>query len=154
AFRLVVSDTRIAGLLRTKVLARIAAFAVNRNAVQRMAFRTVSQTGIRYRKSALSKSLNSLRENAPQAGDRVPWLRVKLTAGGPVEDLFQKFSDLPFNLILVGQHAIPTEPPNFGGLLHAYIVPSDPANDQELERTGIPRPSFYLVRPDGYIGLC
>jgi 2-polyprenyl-6-methoxyphenol hydroxylase-like FAD-dependent oxidoreductase len=154
AFRLVVSDTRIAGLLRTKVLSRIAAFAVNRKAVQRMAFRTVSQTGIRYRRSRLSKSLNSLPENAPQAGDRFPWLRLKLTVDGPVEDLFQKFSDLHFNLFLVGQPTIPEDAANFGGMLRTYVVPSDAANDQELQRTRVPRPSFYLVRPDGYIGLC
>src|SRR5215470_15485698 len=53
AFRLVVSNTWIAGMLRTKVLARVAAFAVNRKAVQKLAFRTVSQTGIKYPKSFL-----------------------------------------------------------------------------------------------------
>src|SRR5262245_33715956 len=78
AFRLVVSDNWIAGLLRTKILSRLAAFALNLNAVQKFGFRTVSQTGIRYRASSLSKSLNGLPETAPQQGDRFPWLRVKL----------------------------------------------------------------------------
>jgi 2-polyprenyl-6-methoxyphenol hydroxylase-like FAD-dependent oxidoreductase len=154
AFRLVVSDSWIAGLLRTKVLARMAAFAVNRKAVQRMAFRTVSQTGIRYRKSSLSKSLNALPETAPQSGDRFPWLRLKLTANGPVEDLFQRFSDLHFNLILFGQSSIHELDSNCGDLLHVYTVPGDPSNDKELDRVAIPRPAFYLVRPDGYVGLC
>src|SRR5262249_26225242 len=98
AFRLGVSDSWAAGLLRTKILARIAAFAVNRKSVQRRAFRIVSQTGIRYRKSPLSKSLEQLPEGAPQAGDRFPWLRLKLTAAGAIEDMFQKASDLQFNL--------------------------------------------------------
>ena len=31
--------------------------------------------------------------------------------------------------------------------------PDDPANDRELTRAHIPRPSFYLLRPDGHIGL-
>ena len=34
------------------------------------------------------------------------------------------------------------------------MIPADTANDAELARARIPRPSFYLVRPDGYIGLC
>jgi len=154
AFRLVVSDTWIAGLLRTKILARFAAFAVNRKAVQRMAFRTVSQTGIRYPKSSLSKSLSPLPDSTPQAGDRFPWLRLKLAADGPIEDLFQKFDDTHFHLISTGQTASPEDITEFGELLRTHVVPSNADNDAELARAGIPRSSFYLIRPDGYVGLC
>jgi 2-polyprenyl-6-methoxyphenol hydroxylase-like FAD-dependent oxidoreductase len=155
AFRLVVSDLWIAGLLRTKILARVAAFAVNRKSVQRMAFRTVSQTGIGYPKSSLTKSLERLPDTAPQAGDRFPWLRLKLSASGPVEDLFQKFSDTQFHLFLVGQAVLDGESTcGFGDLLCVHAIPNDPANEQELRRARIPRLAFYLIRPDGYIGLC
>lgn len=154
AFRLVVSDLWIAGLLRTKILARIAAFAVNRKSVQRMAFRTVSQTGIGYPKSSLSKSFERLPETAPQAGDRFPWLRLRLSASGPVEDLFQKFSDTHFHLFVVGQAPPAGDALGFGDLLRIHAIPSEPGNDQELRRARIPQPSFYLIRPDGYIGLC
>jgi hypothetical protein len=154
AFRLVVTDNWFAGLLRTKILARLASFAANRKAVQRMAFRTVSQTGIHYPKSFLSKCMDDLPKGAPQAGDRFPWLRVRLTAGGPVEDLFQKLSDTTFNLILIGQPPPSESGLDLGGLLQIHSIPSDPANEQELTRAQIPRPSFYLVRPDGYVGLC
>jgi FAD binding domain len=154
AFRLVVSDNWFAGMLRTKILSRVAAFAANRKAIQRKAFRTISQTGIRYRKSALSKSLHALPETAPQAGDRFPWLRLKLTAGGSVEDLFQKPSDTHFNLILIGQSAPPESVLGFGDFLRVHAIPGDLANDQELKRAQIPQPSFFLIRPDGYIGLC
>jgi hypothetical protein len=154
AFRLVVSDSWIAGLLRTKILARIAAFAVNRKAVQKLAFRIVSQTAIHYANSSVSKTLNGLPETAPQKGDRFPWLRLKFAPDEPVEDLFQKLSDMHFNLVLIGQPPISDGALGLGDLFRAYAVPSDPANDQELARVQIPRPSFYLVRPDGYIGLC
>jgi hypothetical protein len=154
AFRLVVSDTWFAGMLRSKILARVAAFAVNRKVTQRMAFRTISQTGIRYPKSSLSKTLRGLPDSAPQAGDRFPWLRLKLAANSPVEDLFQKSDDTKFNLILIGQLSPSKEGLNFGDLLHVYAIPPDPANNQELTRAQIPQPSFYLVRPDGYVGLC
>ena len=35
-----------------------------------------------------------------------------------------------------------------------HAVPDDPANDAELARAQIPQPSFYLLRPDGHVGLC
>jgi len=154
AFRLVVSDSWLAGLLRTKILARVAAFAVNRKSMQRRAFRIVSQTGIRYRKSPLSKSLDRLPDSAPQAGDRFPWLRLKLAAGGSVEDLFQKASDRHFNLFLMGQSSAGAGLPEFKDLLRSWVIPKDADNDRELRRVQIPQPSFFLVRPDGYIGLC
>src|SRR5262249_43533375 len=140
-------------LLRTKILARIAAFVVNRRTMQRRAFRIVSQTGIRYRNSSLSKSLEQLPGSAPQAGDRFPWLRLKLTAGGPVEDMFQKASDLRFNLFLTESPA-GEGLPEFADLVRTWRITKDAENDRELARVQIPAPSFYLVRPDGYVGLC
>jgi hypothetical protein len=154
AFRLIVSDSRLAGLFRTKILARIVAFAMSRESIQRLAFRTVSQIGIHYRNSGLSKSLQGLPRSAPRAGDRFPWLRLKLEPSGPVEDLFEKLDDLQFNLIVIGQPSPVEAQRDLGGLLRVHIIPADPINDAELDRARIPRPSFYLVRQDGYIGLC
>jgi 2-polyprenyl-6-methoxyphenol hydroxylase-like FAD-dependent oxidoreductase len=154
AFRLVVSDSRLAGLLRTMILARIAAFAMSYERIQRVAFRVVSQTGIHYRKSSLSKSLDGLSGSAPRAGDRFPWLRLKLRANGSVEDLFEKLDDTQFNLIVIGQSLPPAGTMNLGDLLRIHVIPADPVNDVELARTRIPQPSFYLVRPDGHVGLC
>lgn len=51
AFRVVVSASPAASLLRTQILARIAAFAMSIEAVQAAAFRVVSQTDIHYRRS-------------------------------------------------------------------------------------------------------
>jgi hypothetical protein len=39
-------------------------------------------------------------------------------------------------------------------LLVAHALPADPLNDAELGRAQIPQPSFYLIRPDGHVGLC
>jgi 2-polyprenyl-6-methoxyphenol hydroxylase-like FAD-dependent oxidoreductase len=154
AFRLVVSDSRLAGLFRTKVLARIAAFALSRERIQRTAFRVVSQTGIRYRKSSLSKSLDGLPESAPHAGDRFPWLHLKFQPDGPVEDSFKKLDDRRFHLLVIGQ-PMPAEGLTLAGdLLATHALPADPLNDAELARAQIPRPSFYLIRPDGHVGLC
>ena len=154
-FRLVVSDNWLAGLFRTKVLARIAAFAMSIKRIQMIAFLTISQTGITYRDSALSKSLGGLAAGAPRAGDRFPWLHLKFQSDGEVEDLFQRLDDTHFNLLVFGQ----SPPPEgalgaFGDLMRVHAVPADPLNDRELARAEIPQHSFYLLRPDGHVGLC
>jgi 2-polyprenyl-6-methoxyphenol hydroxylase-like FAD-dependent oxidoreductase len=154
AFRVIVSNSWFAGLFRTQILARVAAIVVNSNAVQKRAFRVISQTGIRYPKSFLSKSLDGLPESAPQSGDRFPWLQLKFAANGPLEDLFQKIGDTRFNLILIGQPPLAEDGIGLGDFLRTHVIPSDPANDAELARAQVPKPSFYLIRPDGYVGLC
>ena len=151
-FKFIVSDSAWAGLLRTQVIARLAAFAMSRKSVQGFAFRTVSQIGIHYPKSALSVALEALPQKAPQAGDRFPWLKLKRRAGGPVEDLFQALDDTHFQLLVFGQ---PGQVPSLSSdLLQIHAIPADPGNDAELARANIPQPSFYLLRPDGYVGLC
>jgi 2-polyprenyl-6-methoxyphenol hydroxylase-like FAD-dependent oxidoreductase len=153
-FRLVVSDNWLAGLFRTKILARIAAFAMSRERIQRFAFRTVSQTGIHYRDGALSKSLDGLPGSAPRGGDRFPWLRLKFRPDGPVEDSFAKFDDTHFHLIAIGQPAPPEGTLGLRDLLRTHAIPDDPVNDAELARAQIPKACFYLLRPDGHVGLC
>jgi 2-polyprenyl-6-methoxyphenol hydroxylase-like FAD-dependent oxidoreductase len=152
-FKLVVSDSWLAGLLRTQVIARIAAFAMTFERIQRLGFRTISQTGIHYRKSPLSQSLEGLPETAPRAGDRFPWLKLKFEANGAVDDLFQRLDDTRFNLIVIGQPSLPEASLGLGDLLRIHAIPDDAVNDAEFARVQIPRPSFYLVRPDGHVGL-
>ena len=153
-FKLVVSDSQLAGLMRTKVLARIAAFAMSTERIQRFAFRTVSQIGINYRKSSLSTALDALPFEAPQCGDRFPWLHLKLSADGGIEDAFKAFEDSYFHVVAFGQTAPAAADLGFGGIVKTSTIPPDPQNDAELARVGIPQPSFYLIRPDGHVGLC
>jgi 2-polyprenyl-6-methoxyphenol hydroxylase-like FAD-dependent oxidoreductase len=153
AFRLVVADSWLAGLLRTQVLARFAAVALGRKRIQGAAFRTVSQIGIHYRDSALSKALPGLPGEAPQSGDRFPWLRLRLHADGPIQDSFRDIDDTQFNLFVFGSSPA-TLPPQLGELVRTHVVPADPLNDAARGPAHIPTPSFYLVRPDGYVGLC
>jgi 2-polyprenyl-6-methoxyphenol hydroxylase-like FAD-dependent oxidoreductase len=151
AFRLIVSDSWFAGLMRTKVIARIAAFAMKRKWMQQFGFRMVSQIGIHYRKSSLSVCPDSLPKGAPQAGDRFPWLKLKLQANGQVEDLYNKLDDTKFQLLVFGQAPSVAA---FGDLVEVHIVPADSHNDAERANAGIPQTSFYLLRPDGHVGLC
>jgi len=153
AFSLLVSDSWLASLFRTRVLARIAAFAMSRERIRELAFRTISQIGIRYPDSPLSLTLPGLPDGAPRAGDRFPWLRLKFQADGSTEDLFQRLDDTRFNLIVIGQPLPADGALDLGDPLRTHVVPDDPANDRELARAQIRGPSFYLLRPDGHVGL-
>ena len=134
AFRLVVSDRWLAGLARTHLVARIAAFLLRFAAVRRFAFRTVSQIGIHYRKSRLSRNLDGLPDGSPRAGDRFPWL---------------DFDDLYFHVLAIGQPAPVL--PDFAGSLRVHAISS---GAPELARHRIPATAFYVLRPDGHVGMC
>ncbi len=153
AFSMIVSDSRLAGLFRTRIMARLAARAMTVERIRKLAFRTISQIGIRYRGSSLSQTLAGLPDAAPQAGDRFPWLHLEFEADGTAEDLFQRLDDTRFNLIVIGQPAPPGAALGLGDLLRTHHVCDDPINHAELARVGIPAPAFYLLRPDGHVGL-
>jgi len=151
AFTLVASDSWPAGLLRTQVLANVMAFAMRRERVRKLAFRTISQTGIHYRSSPLSQTQPGLGADAPRAGDRFPWLRLRRQPDGPVDDLYSALDDLHFHLLLFGQ-AAPSELEGTDGL-RVHTIPDHADNTAELQRAKIVSPSFYLLRPDGHVGL-
>ena len=153
AFMLIVSDHWLAGLFRTRILARILAFAMTIERVRKFAFRTISQIGIHYRESPLSKTLPGLPDGAPRAGDRFPWLQIKFHVNSPAEDLFQKLDDTRFDLLVIGQAAPAEVTPGLGDLLRIHAIPEDPSNTTELAGVRITGPAFYLLRPDGHVGL-
>ena len=153
AFSLIVSDGWLGAVFRTRLLARILAFAMGRERIRQLAFRTISQIGIHYRGSPLSQETAEPRRDAPVAGDRFPWLQLRLGPKQPAADLFAQFDDTRFNLLLFGQTAPASIPGGAADLILTHVIPADPANDRELARAGIPMPSFYLLRPDGHIGL-
>jgi len=69
-----------------------------------------------------------------------------------VEDLFQRLDDTRFTL-LVFDTAAPHGPVSVAGL-RTEVIPDNPHNAAELARARITRPSSYLLRPDGHVGLC
>ena len=152
-FKLLVSDSWFAGLFRTRILARVAARAMTIERVRTLAFRGISQIGIRYPGSMLSQTLRGVAQDAPAAGDRFPWLELRLREGGPAQDLFAALDDTCFNLLVIGQSA-PRAPIARGdGLVRVHEIPADAGNAKVLARARIATPAFYLLRPDGHIGL-
>ncbi len=153
AFSLIVSASPLAALLRSTVLARVGAFAMRFERVRMFAFLTISQTGIEYRASSLSRTLPGLPAAAPQAGDRFPWVRLKLEQDAEATSLFDEIDDTRFTLLLFGQQQPTTVIPELDDMLDTIVIPADLANVRELARVQVSRPSFYLLRPDGHIAL-
>jgi len=152
-FKVLVSDSWGAGLFRTQILARMLAYSMTKERVQRFAFRTISQIGIAYRTSGLSQTLPDVPEGAPRAGDRFPWLHLQFTQRCAVEDLFSKLDDTCFNLVVFGQPAPSDGDLTSRGLLRTHVIPNTAANAKQLARVQIALPSFYLLRPDGHVAL-
>jgi hypothetical protein len=153
AFSIIVSNAWYARWIRARVVARAAAVLMARKWFQRLAFTTVSQIGIHYAESPLSETHPDVPKDAPQAGDRFPWLQLAFASGDNSIDLFRRLDDTHFHLIVVGQPAPAPTGMDLGDLLEIHAVRDDSVNRGELLRGGIPSPSFYLLRPDGHIGL-
>jgi 2-polyprenyl-6-methoxyphenol hydroxylase-like FAD-dependent oxidoreductase len=149
-FSVIVSDRWTSQVFRTRIVAKVFAIAMRFKRIRRLAFMTIAQIGIRYRQSSLSQNLNGFSDESPHAGDRFPWVHLKFSAHGSPEDLFHKLDDTRFNLILIGQEG---DVSDFKEFVDIHVVPREPTNDQTLAAVHVPIPSFYLLRPDGYIGL-
>ena len=132
AFMLAVSDTLTARIVRTRVVARVAAFALRFEAWRQFAFGTVSQIGIAYPDSPLSKSAGTIPAGGPRPGDRFPW----------IDDIYAKLDDTCFNLVVAGQD-VPSADAALAGRVRVHSLTTD----------RLPSPSFYLLRPDGHVGL-
>ena len=138
-----------------KVLARIAAFAMTlrAGAEDRVPHRLADRHSLSRRAAvAIAARICPRARRAPATAS--PGCGSSSRANGPVEDLFQALDDTHFNLIVIGQPAPASAAIGFGELCRVHAVPDDPANDAELARAQIPQPSFYLLRPDGHVGLC
>ena len=80
-------------------------------------------------------------------------MQLKFSADGEPEDLFARLMDTNLNLILVGEHPAVDVSKAFEGIISELPIPADPFNLEVLAGCGIPSQAFYLLRPDGHIGL-
>jgi 2-polyprenyl-6-methoxyphenol hydroxylase-like FAD-dependent oxidoreductase len=150
AFGLVVSDTLLSAIFRTWIMANVMRVAMRFARVQRLAYRTVSQIGIRYRTSPLSKRVVPLLDGTPQPGDRFPWMLVTPLGEVRPVDLFQRMDDRRFNLLILGDQLAAPSPHAF---VNVIVIPFDARNEASLRQAGLHRPCYFLVRPDGHIAL-
>jgi hypothetical protein len=67
--------------------------------------------------------------------------------------LFERLDDTKFNLLVIGQPAPRTHSLGIDELLHTHVVPLEGDNLRALAAVSITTPAYYLLRPDGHVGL-
>jgi len=143
AFTGVTRSSATARALRLHVVPFLlpAVFAVK--AFRRIAFRTVSQTAINYRGSALSEG----QAGGVHGGDRLPWAR--LDSSDRSADNFAPLTSLAWQV-----HVYGAATPAIRTLCAQRHLPLHEFKWQpEWQRAGLHRGGLYLVRPDGYVAL-
>ena len=137
----VTSSSVAARVFRMDVVPAVLPALLRLTPVRRFLFRTVSQTGIQYRQSALSEG----RRGRVCGGDRLPW--VFDADGG--RDNFAPLASVDWQLHVYGDApaGVRTVCASRGLPLHVFRWSRAAAN------SGLERNALYLVRPDGYVGL-
>ena len=139
-FVFVTDKSPIAWRMRTRLIPLVAPLLLRLPAVRRFLFRTVSQTGVNYRSSALSAG----KAGRIRGGDRLLWTRTAEHA-----DNFSSLASLAWQVHVYGEPkpGLTELCGELGILLH--VMKWQP----EMRRSGFQRGAAYLVRPDGYVAL-
>jgi len=140
-FQAASSPGRLAEVLRTQVVPRLAARVIATHVGQRFFFRALAQAAIEYRKSAWSRG----HAGSIHAGDRLPWV-APATAGAP--DNFTPLRSLDWQVHVYGAPSNDVRAGCKERGLSLHVFACDPAATEAGFREG----ATYLVRPDGYLG--
>jgi hypothetical protein len=109
--------------------------------MRRFFFRTIAQTGIKYRESALSQGV----AGRVHGGDRLPWV----PAGDGKPDNFAPLTSLDWQLHVYGDAPGGVDALCSSRALPLHVFQWSPAADT----AGLRRNALYVIRPDGYVGL-
>jgi 2-polyprenyl-6-methoxyphenol hydroxylase-like FAD-dependent oxidoreductase len=157
------SPSPLLRLMRTQVAPRLAPLAPRSKRARALAFRTLSQLAIRYRRSpAVAEGQPALRRG-PNAGDRLPDARI---AGDGQDSWLQQALAAPtFHLLLGGSpvdwngEEVAALQNRYAGLVAIHHLSREAApgvlhdaDGQAFARLGIETTAQYLIRPDGHIG--
>jgi 2-polyprenyl-6-methoxyphenol hydroxylase-like FAD-dependent oxidoreductase len=139
-FTLVTRRGGIANMVRTRIVPLVVPLLFRLGAMRRLLFRTVSQTQVNYRHSALSIGA----AGRIRGGDRLPWVEL-----GSGEDNFAPLTSLKWQVHVYGevQRGVRETCAELRLPLHAF------AWQQSMRRAGFQNGALYLVRPDGYVAL-
>jgi 2-polyprenyl-6-methoxyphenol hydroxylase-like FAD-dependent oxidoreductase len=139
-FTFVTKQGAIARIVRTRIAPLLLPLVFRVPAMRRFLFRTVSQIGVNYRGSPLSRGA----VGAVRGGDRLPWVEL-----GPGRDNFAPLASLAWQVHVYGDPRV--------GLAEACAELSLPLNaftwQHAMRRAGLREGALYLVRPDGYVAL-
>jgi 2-polyprenyl-6-methoxyphenol hydroxylase-like FAD-dependent oxidoreductase len=143
AFMGVTSSGAVARLIRLHAVPLLMPPLFAFRTVRRYMFRTISQTAVNYRGSALSEG----RAGGVHGGDRLPW--VKMGLNGDEKDNFTPLTSLGWQAHVYGDSTPEIHAVCDGRKLPLHVFPWNP----EMRRAGVRRNAVYLVRPDGYVAL-
>jgi len=137
AFSIVTSRGPIARFVRRKVVPVVVPVAFRARTARWFMYRTISQTGMSYRDSPLSKG----RAGRVHGGDRLPWMED--------DDNFATLSSLDWQVHVYGEAKPEIERACRERGLALHVFPWRAGT----RRAKLRRNALYLVRPDGYVAL-
>lgn len=140
AFRVIASRGSIGSLFRAYGLPVVFATLSRFRWFLRFAFRTISQVRIHYRQSPLSQG----KVGEIQAGDRLPWFVL-----GNGRDNFESLGSMAWQIHIYGTASKDFEQ----AATAAGIQVQELAWSPQAQSKGLRQNAFYLLRPDGHIGL-
>jgi 2-polyprenyl-6-methoxyphenol hydroxylase-like FAD-dependent oxidoreductase len=143
-FTFVTKQGAIARWVRTRLVPLLAPLLFRLASVRRFLFYTVSQIGVNYRHSRLSRGA----AGSVRGGDRLPWVELG-GRDGQASDNFEALASLQWQVHCYGEapsavHAVCAAR---GLALHTFPWRAP------MRRAGLRRNAVYLIRPDGYVGL-
>ncbi len=143
AFTLATLPGPLARQVRLNLAPRLISRLSHGDAARRFMFRTVSQTLVEYRKSALSHGA----AGRVMGGDRLPWTGPESgLAGG---DNFTPLASLDWQVHVYGEASQAVQELC---ALRRLALREFPWRDA-FWRVGLMQDALYLVRPDGYVAL-
>jgi 2-polyprenyl-6-methoxyphenol hydroxylase-like FAD-dependent oxidoreductase len=134
-FTFVSSSGPIARVVRLHVVPHLLPAVMSFDAARRYLFRTVSQTMINYRGSALSAGW----AGSVAGGDRLPW----------TGENFAPLTALDWQVHVYGEASRPLIDACRALGIPLHVFPWEP----RVQRAGLARNAMYLLRPDGYVAL-
>jgi 2-polyprenyl-6-methoxyphenol hydroxylase-like FAD-dependent oxidoreductase len=138
----VTSSSPLARALRLHIVPRLLPAVSTFQAARRFLFRTVSQTLITYRGSALSEG----DAGEIHGGDRLPWVLLDPQSGA---DNFAPLASLDWQLHVYGSASLALR----AACDERHLALHEFAWLPAMERAGFRRDAMYLLRPDGYVAL-
>ena len=138
-FNLVVSGGVGGQVLRSLLVPHVLPFLSEFAAARRVIFKTISQTRISYRESALSEG----KAGDVAGGDRLPWV------ADPHQDNFEPLRSMNWQIHIYGANeaTLAAEAEVLGLPVHVF------AWSEATKAAGLKQDAFYLIRPDGHISL-
>jgi hypothetical protein len=143
AFTGVTSSGYLARFVRLSLVPVLIPLLFRSTTVRRLMFRTISQTAVNYRESALSEGP----AGHVRGGDRLPWVNAE--SPGVDADNFTPLTSLDWQVHVYGEASTEIRTMCDRRKLPLHVFAWRPA----MRRAGLRRNAVYLVRPDGYVAL-